>query len=590
MRKKASKDYFPVKAYLVMALFAVGYALVVYRLYALQIRDHRKLRERAEKQQMRIVKIMPKRGTIYDREMRELAISVDTVSLYAVPSQVGNKPAAARILARMTGKRRRRILKSLMKKKQFVWIARKCNPSILKRLGQAGLNGIHALYESKRFYPNRTMAAGVLGIVGMDNEGLEGIEYKYDALLKGKPGYFLASVDAKRRKIMDEGEGFIKPAGANHLVLTLDRVIQHIAEEELKNAVEENQALSGTAVMIRPQTGEILAMASYPGFDPNKFCEASARDRRNLAIQENFEPGSTFKLVTLAAALDRGVIHPKDIFYCENGAYRFRTTIYHDTHEYGWLTVRQILQRSSNIGAIKIGEHLDEKDFYRYITDFGFGKKTGIDLPGEANGMVRPTKEWSGLSEASLSMGQELSVTALQVVSAVATIANEGVRMQPYVVSRVIDEDRNVVRKFPPQVRRRVISRQTADFLIRCMEAVVSEGGTAPKAGVPGFRVAGKTGTAQKFDPELGRYSRKDYIGSFVGFVPVDRPEFALIVVVNEPHGRYYYGGLVAAPAFRRIAERTLRYLRVVPPQSPEWVLTRCNNRKATLAQVNGSG
>ncbi len=590
MRKKAPKDYFPAKAYLVMLLFAVGYALVVYRLYTLQIRDHQLLKEKAEKQHMRIVKIMPKRGTIYDRKMRELAISVDTVSLYAVPPRVQNKPSAARVLARMTGESRRKILRSLLKKKQFVWVARKCNPSILKRLEEADLTGVHALFESKRFYPNRALAAGVLGIVGIDNEGLEGVEFKYDALIKGKPGYFLASVDAKRRKIIDEGEGYIKPAGANHLVLTLDRVIQHIAEGELKNAVEENKALSGTAVMIRPETGEILAMASYPGFNPNEFGDSPARNRRNRSIQENFEPGSTFKLVTLAAALDRGVVHPKDIFFCENGAYRFRTTVYHDTHEYGWLSVRQIIQRSSNIGAIKIGERLDEKDFYRYITDFGFGAKTGIDLPGEAYGMVRPTVKWSGLSGASLSMGQELSVTALQVVSAVATIANGGIRMQPYVVSRMIDEDHKILREIRPLDRQQVISRKTADFLNRCMVAVVSEGGTAPEAAVPGFRVAGKTGTAQKFDAELGRYSRRKYVSSFVGFVPADRPEFALIVVLNEPHGKYYYGGLVAAPAFRRIAERTLRYFRVVPPQSPEWVLTRCNGKKASLKQVKGSG
>jgi cell division protein FtsI (penicillin-binding protein 3) len=590
MMKRVLKNFYRIKIYLILFLFTVGYGLVVYRLYTLQFLQHAMLKERAEKQHMRTVKIVPKRGTIYDREMRELAISVDTVSIYAVPPQVVNKRATARKLARITGESRRKILRELLKPKQFVWISRKRNPSILKRLEKADLEGIHALNESKRFYPNRSLAAGLLGIVGLDNEGLEGLEYKYDDVIKGKPGLFIANVDAKRRKILAEGDGYVKPAGANHLSLTIDSVIQYITEDELDRTVRENKALSGMAVMMRPSTGEILAMASYPTFNPNDFRSSSAGDRRNRPIQQSFEPGSTFKIVTLASAFDRGVIQRGDIFFCENGAYRYRTTTYHDTHEYGWLSVRQILQRSSNIGAIKIGERLGDKDFYRYITDFGFGEKTDIDLPGESSGRVRPTSEWSGLSCASISMGQELSVTGLQLLSAVATIANGGVRMKPYVVAKIMDGEGKTIRETSPEVVTRAISERTARFLRRCMEAVVMDQGTAPRAAVPGFRVAGKTGTAQKFDPELGCYSRSKFMSSFVGFVPADRPVLALAVVVNEPHGRSYYGGLVAAPAFRRIVERTLRYLRVTPEKSLEWVLSREEGKTTPLNRINGSG
>jgi cell division protein FtsI (penicillin-binding protein 3) len=588
--KRVFRDHYRIKAYLILAVFVFGYALVVYRLYTLQIREHGQLKERAERQHKRTVKIVPKRGTIYDRNGREIAISVDTISLYAVPHQVKDKPVTARALAKMIGQSRRKVLRKLLKKKQFVWIARKLNPEILKKLEKSGLEGIHALYESKRFYPNRGLAGGVLGIVGMDNEGLEGLEYRYDAHIKGKSGLFVASVDAKRRKIMVDGEAYVRPRGANDLVLTIDSVIQHITEVELESAVEQNKAVSGIAVMMRPDTGEILAMASYPGFDPNDFRSYRSKDRRNLSILENFEPGSTFKLVTLAAALDRGVAKPKDIFFCENGAYRFRNTIYHDTHEHGWLSLRQILQRSSNIGTIKVVERLSSKDFYRYIRDFGFGDKTGIDLPGESSGLLRGTKRWSGLSRASISMGQEISVTALQILTAVAAIANKGIRLKPYTVLQVVSPDGRKIMEQRPEEVKRVISEETADQMMRAMESVVTEKGTAPLAQVPGFRVAGKTGTAQKFDPQLGRYSKSRYVSSFVGIAPAENPEIALVVVVNEPCGQLYYGGYVAAPAFRRIVERTLRYLKVVPEGAPQLQLTFGEGKDVPLSAIKGSG
>lgn len=584
------RDRYWVKVVLVMIVFAAGYGAVVYKLYTLQIRDHLELKERADKQQKRTVEIVPKRGTIYDRRMRELAISVDTISVYAVPPRVKDKTGTARALTKITGVSRRKILGQLLKKKQFVWIARKLNPEVLKELDRAGLEGVEYLYESKRFYPNRSLAASLLGIVGMDNRGLEGLEFQYDSYVKGEPGWFLASVDGRCRKIMAEGEAFVPPAGANHLVLALDKVIQYIAEVELEKAVRENHGVSGTAVMMRPRTGEILAMANYPGFNPNAFQGTRPGDRWNRAILESFEPGSTFKLVTLSAAMDRGRVRARDIFFCENGAYRVCTTVYHDTHEYGWLSPRQILQRSSNIGSIKIGERLQDRDFYQYIRDFGFGEKTGVDLPGEAEGLVRPVPQWSGLSKASLSMGQEISVTALQLISAAATIANGGLRMRPYVVSKVITDEGRVVLENAPQVLGRVVSENTAAFMVHSMEAVVSEKGTAPEAAVPGFRVAGKTGTAQKYDPQIGRYSRSKYVSSFVGFVPAEAPEFALIVVVNEPQVYPFYGGYVAAPAFRRIAQRTLRYLRVAPDRSAEATLFLRESPSVALAKLKGSG
>ncbi len=590
MKKRLVHDRYWIKVILVMVFFAIGYAAVVYRLYALQVKDHAVLKEMAERQQKRTVKIVPKRGSIYDAEMRELAISVDTISVYAVPPRIQNKPAAAKALSGITGRNRREILRQLLKKKQFVWIARKLNPDVIKKLEKADLDGVEYLAESKRYYPNRHLASGLLGFVGLDNEGLEGLEYQYDSYVKGEHGWFLASVDARCRKVMAEGEGYVEPSGANHLVLTIDKVIQYITEMELRRAVEDRKARSGIAVMMRPSTGEILAMANYPGFNPNEFQKYRARDRRNRAILENFEPGSTFKLVTLSTALDRGAVKRKDIFYCENGAYTFLTTVYHDTHEYGWLSFRQILQRSSNIGAIKISEKLKDRDFFRYIQNFGFGEKTGIDLPGESSGIVRSISKWSGLSKASLSMGQEISATALQVLTAVSVIANKGVRVQPYVVSKVITPDNKMILENKPRVIKRVISEKVSEYLVRCMQSVISEEGTAPLAAVPGFRVAGKTGTAQKYDPELGRYSRTKHVSSFVGFLPADNPEIALIVVVDEPQGYPYYGGYVAAPAFRRIAERTLRYLRVTPTISSEAALSLLDGEEVPLRMVKGSG
>lgn len=579
------------KAMFVVAVFSCGYASVAYRLYTLQVRDHVLLREMADKQHKCTLEIVPKRGTIYDAKMRELAISVDTVSVYAVPPKVKDKTAAAGTLAKITGEDRRKILRELLKtKKQFVWIARKLNPEIIDKLDKAGLDGVSFLYESRRFYPNRSLASGLLGFVGLDNRGLEGLEFQYDNYIKGESGWFIASVDARRRKIMAEVEGYVEPSGANHLVLTIDKVIQYVAEEELKRAVLENKALSGMAVMMRPSTGEILAMASYPVFNPNEFQDSRPHDRKNLGIIDNFEPGSTFKLITLSTALDQGAVRPDDIFFCENGAYPFRTKVYHDTHEYGWLSVGQILQVSSNIGAIKIGEKLKEKNFYSSIKNFGFGEKTGVDLPGESIGMVRPVSKWSGLSMASMSMGQEVSVTALQLLTAVCAIANKGVRMQPYVVSQVINPDGKMVLENKPRAVRKVISDKTAEFMISSMESVTSKEGTAPLAAIPGFRVAGKTGTAQKYDSAIGRYSKDKYISSFVGVVPSGNPEIALIVVLNEPRGAVYYGGYVAAPAFRRIAERTLRYLRVVPEESPESILFTADEAPVSIQKLSGSG
>jgi len=577
------------KAMIIMAVFAFGYASVAYRLYTLQIRDHAMLKDMAQKQHKCTVQIVPKRGTIYDAKMRELAISVDTVSVYAVPPRVKDKMTAAGILAKMTGEDRRKILRELLKKKQFVWIARKLNPEVIQKLDQADLDGVSFLYESRRFYPNRTLASGPLGFVGLDNQGLEGIEFQYDNDIKGQPGWFIASVDARRRKIMTEAKGYVEPSGANHLVLTIDKVIQYMTEEELKKAVVENQALSGMAVMMRPSTGEILAMAGYPVINLNEFQDSRPQDRKNRGIIESFEPGSIFKLITLSTAIDQGAVRPQDVFFCENGAYHFRTTVYHDTHEHGWLSVSQILQLSSNIGAIKIGEKLKDKDFYRSMKNFGLGEKTKVDLPGESAGMLRPVSKWSGLSMASISMGQEVSVTALQFLTAVCAIANKGVRMQPYVVSHVINPEGKVILENKPRAVTKVISDKTAEFMISSMELVVSKEGTAPLADIPGYRVAGKTGTSQKFDFNIRRYSKDKYVASFVGVVPSKNPEIALIVVLNEPQGSSYYGGVVSAPVFRRIAERTLRYLRVPPEKSPETIISTADDAPVSIRKISGS-
>jgi cell division protein FtsI (penicillin-binding protein 3) len=407
------------------------------------------------------------------------------------------------------------------------------------------------------------VAAHVIGFTGMDPGGLEGVEKRYDATILGNTGYLVTERDALGRDIaLKKGSEGKSGSKGNNVVLTLDKNVQYIAEKELALAVEKNGAKNGIAIVMEPDTGRVLAMANYPTFNPNSYAQYDATSLRNRAIADSFEPGSTFKIFLIASALEAGVIRPGDYFDCENGSYKMYGRTIHDTHKYGSLSVSEILKYSSNIGSAKIGSRLGSGRLYAALNSFGFGEKSNIDLPGEASGMLRQQAKWYGIDLATISFGQGVTATPLQIAAAVSAVANGGNLMKPYLVDRITDDNGAVLQQFQPQVRRRVISAQTARSVSRMLEGVVTEGGTGTGAMVDGYRVAGKTGTAQKAE---GRgYSADKRTASFVGFVPADRPRLTILVVVDEPKTSSY-GGVVAAPAFSAIAQQTLCYLNVPP-------------------------
>ncbi|MEI6702317.1 MAG: penicillin-binding protein, partial [Deltaproteobacteria bacterium] len=426
------------------------------------------------------------------------------------------------------------------------------------------LTGIGFVPESKRFYPNLETAAHVIGFTGRDPNGLEGLELKYDGTILGKTGYMVTERDALGRNIAIRNAVIKNSSPGKNIVLTLDKTIQFIAEKELAKAVTESRANSGMALVMEADTGKVLAMANYPTFNPNAYSRYSLAQLRNRVVVDSFEPGSTFKVFTIAAALDAGVIRANDVYNCENGTYRIADRVIHDDHPQSRLTVSEIIKYSSNIGSAKIGLKMGEERLSSYLRSFGFGGRTGIDLPGESPGNIK--RHWYGVDLATISFGQGLSLSAIQLVSAVSAIANGGNLMRPYLVERIIDDSGKEVQKFEPQIVRRVISTETARKISMMMETVTGEGGTGTKAAVDGFRVAGKTGTAQKVDSVTRTYSPTRRIGSFVGFVPADNPKLTIAVIIDEPQG-IKYGGVVAAPAFRGIAQNSLAYLKIQPNQ-----------------------
>jgi cell division protein FtsI (penicillin-binding protein 3) len=426
------------------------------------------------------------------------------------------------------------------------------------------LPGIGFAKESKRFYPNLQTAAHVIGFTGRDPNGLEGIELKYDATILGNTGYMVTERDALGRNIAIRNAVIKDSSPGKNIVLTLDKTIQFIAEKELAKAVTESRANGGMALVMETDTGKVLAMANYPTFNPNAYSRYSLAQLRNRVVVDSFEPGSTFKVFTIASALDADVIKATDVYNCENGTYRIADRVIHDDHPQSRLTVSEIIKYSSNIGAAKIGLKMGEKRLSSYLRNFGIGGRTGIDLPGEVSGNLK--RHWYGVDLANISFGQGVSVSAIQLVSAVSAIANGGNLMRPYLVERILDDNGKEIQKFEPQLVRKVISAETSQKVTKMMETVTGEGGTGTKAAIDGFRVAGKTGTAEKVDSVTRTYSRTRRIGSFVGFVPADNPKLTIAVIIDEPQG-IKYGGVVAAPAFRVIGQNTLAYLKIQPNQ-----------------------
>lgn len=530
------------------------------RLHQLQVREHADYSDRAAAQQKRVLDLEPPRGTIYDSQGRVLAVSAEVETAFADPSEIDDARAAAEAIGEALDLDVDELTRRLSAKRDFVFVARKLDPPQAAAVRRLGIPGIQFLRENKRYYPLRSLAAPVLGFVGTDHEGLAGLEARYDELIGGRPGSRTVLRDARRRTLLSPRLAVVEAEPGADLHLTLDASVQHIVERELNEAVERSGARRGIAVFLDPETGAVLAMAQSPGFDPNHFSDFSPRRWRNRAVADAYEPGSTFKVITIAAILESGVLAPGDELDCEMGSIVLAGRRIRDHHPFGELTVRQILAKSSNVGAIKMGLLLGERRLHGALTDFGFGAVTGIDLPGESPGIVRSVDDWSALSKAYVSFGQGLSATPLQMALAVAAVANEGLLPDPYVVARATGEGGlgGGRRTSNPA---RAVSPSVAAELTRMLRGVVT-GGTGRRARLPGYAVAGKTGTAQKAVD--GAYSRTRFVASFAGFAPADDPRLAGIVVLDEPTPAYH-GGQVAAPVFASMAQEMLLYWGVAP-------------------------
>ena len=553
---------------MLLALGASLWALViVVRLVHLQVLERPFFQRQSARQSERTVTLEARRGSILDRGGRPLAVSVEAESLYAVPQDVSDPARTATALARALGTDpagRKEILAQLQKNRAFVWIKRKVSPGAARAVHDLQLDGIGFLPESRRYYPKRELASQVLGYVGLDNLGMSGIEYGFESALKGRKETVVVTTDARHRPV---GHTEKPSTEGLSVVLALDEAIQYAAERELDRAMAETQSVAGVVVVVDPFTGEVLAMANRPTFNPNRFQSARWKNR---AVADAYEPGSIFKIVTAAAGLQERVVEPEEVLDCGHGQIEIAGVSINDHAVFDKLTFRMAVAKSSDIGMIRVAQRLGREQFARYMRDFGFGAPTGVELPGESSGLLRPTAKWSAISLASLSFGQEVGVTALQMTMAASAVANGGYLMKPLVVRRVEDKDGRVVKESKPLAVRRVLQPETVDTLTDLLKGVVREG-TGRHAAIPGYVVAGKTGTAQKIDPS-GRYSMVDHVASFVGFAPASHPALVVLVSLDTPRGPHNEGGDVAAPVFARVMEQALRH-RAVPSDDPERVL-----------------
>ncbi len=531
------------------------------RLVFLQIFSYGSFVKQAGHQQQRAIPLAAKRGVIYDRAGRELAMSVLVDSAFAVPSEVKDIPTAISLITRITGEDYNGVLADCRAHKTFCWVARKADDQTIDRISSLKLQGIHLQKEPKRFYPARDLAAQVLGSVGMEDSGQSGIEHEFDEQLRGRPGKMFISVDARKRWFSDVET---QPDPGENLVLTIDKNIQYVAEKELDQAIHDTQAIAGTVIVENPHTGEILALANRPTFNPNLRKQITPAALTNRAVSYIYEPGSTFKLVTISAALEEKVTTPDEIFDCQMGSIVYNGMRIRDSRPHGLLPVWGVLAESSDVGSIKIALRLGQDRFYKYIRAYGFGQQTGIELPGETRGMTKPPSRWSKVSIAAISMGQEIGISAIQLAGLISTFANDGVWVAPRIVTGTVQpQGTPQTVAFHPGTSRRVISPYTAAEMRSMMEKVVtSQGATGRKATLEGYTSAGKTGTAQKVDPETGAYSKTKYIGSFAGFAPVNNPQIVVAVILDSAVG-LHQGGQVSAPVFQRVSQQVLEYLHV---------------------------
>ena len=515
----------------------------------------------AKKQHSLFVELEPRRGTIYDANLKPQAVNISVDSVFATCNEISDKDKEAiiRQLLPILNVDYAYLKDRLYRKKSFIWLARKISPKQSEEIKKLKIKGVDFIKESKRCYPNGYLASQVIGFAGLDNIGLEGIELYYDKYLKGESGFALFLRDARQKKL-ELLEKMISPRDGYDLVLSIDEVIQYIAERELDKVFKTYHAKGASIVVINPHTGAILALANRPTFDLNEYVNASKDEVRNRAVCDLFEPGSVFKIVTLSAALEEKKVVEEDKFFCENGSYRVASHILHDHRPHGWLNFREVIEQSSNIGTTKVAQILGSDLLYRYIKLFGFGVKLGIDLPGEVAGIAREPRGWSKISIAAIPIGQEICVTALQLVSAISVIANGGQLMKPYIIKEIRDKYGETIKKFSPIMIRKAISLDTAARAKKILTGVIEQG-TGKLAKIEGFSAAGKTGTAQKLEPS-GAYSHDKFMASFIGFAPAEDPLIAIAVIVDEPRP-YYFGGVVAAPVFKNVASDVLRYLKM---------------------------
>jgi len=581
----ANRNSANLRLYLLGSILVFWSAGICMRLVYLQIFSYGRYAHKAEREHERTEEIAPKRGIIYDRAGRELAMSVSVDSAFAIPSMIPDLGNTVSLIARITKSDPRELLARCKAARSFCWVARKADPGIADRIRSLNLRGIYFQKEPKRFYPKRDLAPQVIGYVGTDDGGLSGIEREFDDKLKGVPGSMIVQVDARNKWYASVEK---QPEPGNNVVLTIDEQIQYIAERELAAAIAETHAISGTVIVENPHTGEILALANQPTFNPNVSREITPEKLKDHAVSDVYEPGSTFKLVTISAALEEHLTNPNEVFDCQMGSIVYNGMRIRDSKPHGLLTVAKVLAESSDVGSIKIAMRLGEDRFYKYIRAFGFGSPTGIELPGESRGLTKPVSRWSKVSIAAISMGQEIGISPLQLASLVSTIGNDGVAVPPRIVASTTPPQATPkLIRFQPAESHRVISSRTAAQMKAMMQDVVLEG-TGKKAILEGYSSAGKTGTAQKVDPATGTYSRTKYVASFAGFAPINDPAIVVAVILDSAVG-LHQGGQVSAPVFQRVAQQVLEYMHVPHdvdlPRDRQLLLARKQVKEEDLAE-----
>jgi cell division protein FtsI/penicillin-binding protein 2 len=535
-----------------------GFFAVVLRLTDLMVFNHTLYSERAKSQQVKSEEIQVRRGNIYDRKGRALAVNLDLESLYCDPEEVTIDRDGLRRLSGILGMDEKTIKAKFDQDKRFLWVNRKLSPAVAGEIKKLNIKGIGFAPEAKRYYPKGELAAHVIGMVGLENQPLEGLELKYDKHLRtsGRKIYFTRDASGKRLS-----SGVELEAKGNDLLLTIDEGLQYIAEKEVEKAMARWRSAAASAIIMDPFTGEILALANRPGYDLNEPGRAGKDSIRNRVITDIYEPGSTFKVIVGTAALEEKLYNPESRFDCSKGVIEVGGKGIRDAHRHGVLSFHEVMQKSSNVGSVMLGLKLGREKIYRYAKLYGFGEQTGIDMPGEVSGWIRHPDKWSATSIGAISIGQEVAVTPLQILRAYAAIANGGYLVRPHLVSEIRNPQGQTIFYFEGE-RKRILTENTATVFKNILKTVVEEGGTATQAAVEGNQVAGKTGTAQLTDSRTGRYSKEKYISSFVGFVPADDPKIAMIVIVYEPKGQIY-GGVVAGPVFKNIANQALSYLNI---------------------------